>query len=74
MDMKTTTVMEKETDMETETDNTQTHTWTGIVQLLLNIQYGTIVPIAPYGSPLTYHGTISNSTIYILLVPFHDEK
>ncbi len=43
----------------------------GIGELLLSISYGTIVPIAPYGMPLKYHGAISNGAIY-LLAPLHN--
>jgi hypothetical protein len=31
----------------------------GISELLLSISYSAIVPIAPYGIPLKYHGAIS---------------
>jgi hypothetical protein len=37
----------------------------GIGKLLLSISYGAIVPIAPYGMPLKYHGAISNGAIYL---------
>jgi hypothetical protein len=46
----------------------------GIGELLLSISYGAIVPIVPYGMPLKYHGTISNSAIYVLVVPLHNEN
>jgi hypothetical protein len=65
--------MEAETDMETEKENTRTWTWTwggdavgpGIWELLLSISYGAIVPIAPNGTLLKYHGAISNGAIYV---------
>jgi hypothetical protein len=36
----------------------------GIWELLLSISYGAIVPIAPDGTLLKYHGAISNGAIY----------
>ncbi len=69
------TETDMETDMETETENDKTWTWTwprtwtrhgqGISELLLSISYGAIVPIAPYGMPLKYHGAIPNGAIYL---------
>ncbi len=36
-----------------------------IWKLLLSCSYGAIVPIAPYGMPLKYHGAISNGAKYL---------
>jgi hypothetical protein len=71
--METETDMETETkmEMETETDkhgHGQRHghgPGHGISKLLLSISYGAIVPIAPYGMPLKYHGAISIGAIYL---------
>jgi hypothetical protein len=35
----------------------------GIGKLLLNISYGAIVPIAPYGMPRKYHSAIFTDAI-----------
>ncbi len=66
-------------DMETETDMEKEQKLTmhghghghrhghghGISELWLSISCGAIVPIAPYGMPLKYHGAISNGAIYL---------
>jgi hypothetical protein len=46
----------------------------GTEELSLCSSYGTIVPVAPYGLPLKYHGTIFNGAIYVLVVPLHYEN
>jgi hypothetical protein len=62
MDME----METQTNMETEseTDNTWTRTWTWKCGTFAKYFIWPIVPIASYGSPVIYHGAISNSAIY----------
>ncbi len=52
MDMATDTDMDMDMDME-------------LVNFFLSISYGAVVPIAPYGMPLKYHGAISNGAIYL---------
>ncbi len=36
-----------------------------LANFCLSISYGAIVPVAPYGMPLKYHGAISNGAIYL---------
>jgi hypothetical protein len=61
--------METETNMEMETDNTWKWTWPRTLtwnwRIFAKYFIRAIVPIAPYGMPLKYHGVISNGDIYL---------